>query len=75
MKPETRKYIYLGDKLTDPELKGKVCTAVFLPGGRVVRGRNRNQLVMFGNKKVVVLGRRLRRITSNFFRRNAFGKT
>lgn len=55
-----RQYIYLGDKLTDPELKGKTCIAVFLPNGKVVRGRNRNQLVMFGSRKVVVLGRRLR---------------
>lgn len=62
MKPETRQYIYLGDKLTDPALKGKICTAVLRPDGKVIRGRNRNHLVMFGKRKVVVLGRRLRKL-------------
>lgn len=45
----TRSYTYLGDKLTDPELKGKICTAIFHPDGKVVRGRNRNQLVKPGD--------------------------
>ncbi len=56
-------YIYLGDRLTDPELKGKPCKAVRRADGKCIRGRNGSMLVEFsGEWKCVVIGRRLRKI-------------
>jgi hypothetical protein len=54
-------YQYLGDKLTDKSLKGKQCEAV-KNYAKCIRGRNGNMLVNFGEKKVVVLAKRLRKI-------------
>ena len=56
-----KEYMYLGDKLTNTELKGKECDAVRRPDGKCIRGRNGNMLVMFGGKKLVVLARQLRK--------------
>ena len=55
------KYIYLGDRLTDPKLKKASCKAVRRNDGKCIRGRNGNMLMDFDNKKVVVIGRRLRK--------------
>jgi len=55
-------YIYLGDKLTDPELKGKECSAVRRKDGKCIRSNMATMLVDFGDCKCVVLARRLRKI-------------
>ncbi|MEO3407547.1 hypothetical protein AAFN85_26755 [Mucilaginibacter sp. CAU 1740] len=56
-------YIYLGDRLTDPVLKGQRCKAVRRADGKCIRGRNGSMLVKFaGNIKCVVIGRQLRKI-------------
>jgi hypothetical protein len=54
-------YIYLGDRFTDPDLKGKPCVAVRRPDGKCIRGKNGNMLVSFGGVKVIVLARLLRK--------------
>lgn len=56
------RYVYLGDRLTDPRLIGQPCDPVRRADGKVVVGqRPRNQLVQFADgSRVVVLGRRLR---------------
>lgn len=51
-------YIYLGDRLTRPELRRMPCRAVRRSNGKCIRGRNGNMLVEFpGIGKVVILGR------------------
>jgi len=56
-------YTYLGDRLTDPRLKGQACSAVRRPDGKCIRGKNGNMLVRFAcGETVVVLGRLLRKI-------------
>lgn len=56
-------YIYLGDRLTRPELKRQPCRAVRRPNGKCIRGRNGNMLVEFEDAgKVVIIGRLLRKI-------------
>lgn len=56
-------YIYLGDRLTRPELRRMPCRAVRRSDGKCIRGRNGNMLVEFnGGGKCVVLGRLLRKI-------------
>lgn len=55
-------YKYLGDRFTDPALKGKPCSAVRRPDGKCIRGKNSNMLVVFDGKPVVVLARLLRKI-------------
>lgn len=50
-------YIYLGDRLTRPELRRMPCRAVRRSDGKCIRGRNGNMLVEFnGGGKCVVLG-------------------
>ena len=56
------KYIYLGDKLTDPCLIGKKCAAVLNSKGKCIRSRLSTMLVDFGSEKHIVLARRLRKI-------------
>lgn len=58
-------YIYRGDKFTDEGLKGLTCTAVRRPDGKCIRGKNGNMLVQFGDRKVNILGRQLRKIKTN----------
>lgn len=49
-------YIYLGDKMTRPELRRMPCRAVRRFDGKCIRGKNGNMLVEFpGIGKVVVL--------------------
>lgn len=56
-------YIYLGDRLTRPELRRMPCRAVRRSDGKCIRGRNGNMLVEFdGVGKCVILGRLLRKI-------------
>lgn len=54
------RYVYLGDKLTRPDLKGAPCDPVRRQDGRCVVGRGK-QLVEFpGGYRAIVLRRRLR---------------
>lgn len=55
-------YIYLGDRLTDPQFKGKQCAAVRRQDGKCIRGRNGSMLVKFEGRPVVVIARLLRKI-------------
>lgn len=55
-------YIYLGDKNTDINLKGKMCSAVRRQDGKCIRGKNGSMLVSFEGIKMVVVGRLLRKI-------------
>jgi hypothetical protein len=57
----TTHYLYLGDRITDSKWKGKVCKAVRRPDHKCIRGRNGGMLVRFGDQKVVVLARLLRK--------------
>lgn len=59
---EAQRYIYLGDKQTDNNYKGKQCIAVKRSDGKCIRGKNGNMLVQFDNEKLVVLARLLRKI-------------
>lgn len=54
------RYVYLGDALTRPELRGQPCEAVRRPDGRCIVGGSK-QLVRFADgAEHVVLRRRLR---------------
>ena len=56
-------YIYLGDKMTRPELRRMPCRAVRRFDGKCIRGKNCNMLVEFpGIVKVVVSVKLLRKI-------------
>lgn len=58
-----KRYTYLGDRITDPELKGQLCTAVLREDGKCIRGRNGNFLVQFeSGRTAVVIGRLLRKV-------------
>jgi hypothetical protein len=57
-----RNYIYLGDRMTDPSLKGVLCKAVLRADGKCIRGKNGNILVSFSGKRAVVVARLLRKI-------------
>ena len=57
-----RTYIYLGDRLTDPQLKGQHCYAILQANGKCIRGKNGSMLVEFeGGRKANVIGRLLRK--------------
>lgn len=55
-------YIYKGDKLTDPALRNKPCTAVYNERGKCIRGKMGTMLVSFGGKIHNVLARRLSKV-------------
>jgi hypothetical protein len=55
-------YKYLGDKYTEPSLRGALCSAVRRPDGKCIRGKNGSMLVDFNGEKHVVMGRLLRKI-------------
>lgn len=58
-----RRYTYLGDRITDPELKGATCSAVLQENGKCIRGRNGSMLVEFeGGRVANVIGRLLKKI-------------
>jgi hypothetical protein len=58
-------YRYMGDRMTDPALKGKHCTAVLRADRKCIRGANGNMLVEFDGIKVNVIGRLLRKIKAD----------
>lgn len=55
-------YKYLGDRITDPLLKGSLCFAIRQSDGKCIRGKNGNMLVQFESGRVVVLARLLRKL-------------
>ncbi|QHL87523.1 hypothetical protein GU926_08765 [Nibribacter ruber] len=57
-------YRYLGDKHTDPALKGALCEAVRQENGKCIRGKNGSMLVQFLSSPfpTVVIGRLLRKV-------------
>ena len=56
-------YKYLGDRMTDPSLKGAHCNAVRRQDGKCIRGKNGTMLVEFeSGVKSIVIGRLLRKI-------------
>lgn len=58
------RYVYLGDRLTDPALVGQACEPVRRPDGKCICGRSA-QLVRFADGLArVVLRRRLRVVDS-----------
>ena len=58
-------YIYLGDRLTDSNLKNKECSAVRRADGKCYRSKMSTMLVEFNGIKHIVLARRLRKIKTN----------
>ncbi|WP_461040486.1 hypothetical protein [Spirosoma harenae] len=57
-----KRYIYKGDRMTDPDLKGQPCTAVLREDQKCIRGSNGSMLVIFDDGRVVnVIGRLLRK--------------
>ncbi len=46
----TRAYIYRGDRLTDPALRGARCRAVLRHDGKCIRGRG-TMLVLFDGER------------------------
>jgi len=55
-------YTYLGDRLTDPHLKGQPCDAVRRADGKCIRGRMGTMLVRFASGETQnVVARQLRR--------------
>ena len=59
----TRRYTYLGDRMTDPALVGRRCAAVLRPDEKCILGRSA-MLVLFDGEDVprVVQRRRLRKL-------------
>lgn len=56
-------YIYLGDRLTDPNLKRTRCKAIRRGDGKCIRGRNGSMLVEFeGGRVATVIARLLRKL-------------
>lgn len=54
------RYVYLGDKLTRPDLKGSPCDPVRRQDGRCVVGRGKQLVEFAGGNRAIVLRRRLR---------------
>ena len=54
------RYVYLGDRLTAPSLRGAPCDPVRRPDGKVVVGRGKALVRFADGRAVVVLRRRLR---------------
>lgn len=55
------RYLYLGDRLTDPALRNQACDPVRRVDGKCIVSRLGTQLVRFADgREVVVLRRRLR---------------
>jgi len=59
------RYVYLGDRFTDPRLVGQPCDPIRRADGRVVvgsgKGTPRNQLVKFSTGELAIVpARRLR---------------
>ena len=60
-----RRYIYLGDRATDPALQRRACVAVLRPDGKCIRGRG-SMLVRFDGEDTarVVVARMLRKVAA-----------
>ena len=59
-----KRYTYLGDRVTDPTLKGQLCRAVLRDDGKCIRGKNGSMLVLFDSGRVAnVIGRLLRKVS------------
>ena len=59
---QPQRYLYVGDRMTDPTLKAQPCSAV-MAAGKCIRGRNGNMLVRFdSSREAVVIARLLRKI-------------
>lgn len=58
-------YIYRGDKLTAPELKGQHCKAVRRADGKCIRGRSKILVEFQNGERHVVLAYHLRKIKSD----------
>lgn len=54
------KYTYLGDRLTDPDLKQMQCDPVLRPDGKCIRSNRATMLVTDGLNRFIILARRLR---------------
>jgi hypothetical protein len=54
-------YRYLGDRHTDPALKGMLCKAVRRVDGKCIRGKTNMLVVGEDGKRYVVIGRLLRK--------------
>ena len=55
------KYTYLGDRHTDPSLKGMQCDPVLRSDGKCIRSRMGTMVVTDGSEKNIVLARRFRK--------------
>lgn len=55
-------YRYLGDRLTDPALKGARVHAVRRPDGKCIRGRGSMLVVTDDGRRIVVIARLLRKV-------------
>ncbi|MHA4842941.1 hypothetical protein ACX0G7_02195 [Flavitalea antarctica] len=56
------KYIYLGDRNTVSDLKGKACIAVRRDDGKCIRGKNGSMLVSFEGVRHNIPARLLRKL-------------
>jgi hypothetical protein len=55
-------YKYIGDRLTDSNLKRQECNAVRRQDGKCIRGKNGNMLVEFESGRHIVIARLLRKV-------------
>lgn len=55
-------YLYLGDRLTDPALKGAQVHAVRRTDGKCIRGRGSMLVVTDDGRRIVVIARLLRKV-------------
>ena len=56
----TMRYVYLGDKLTRPELRGQPCDPIRRPDGRCIVGQGKALVCFADGTLCIVLRRRLR---------------
>lgn len=70
----TEKYKYLGDRISDPQYKGRTCEAVRRKDGKCIRGKNGSMLVKFSTgETAVVIARLLRKIKDDMFTQGLHG--
>jgi hypothetical protein len=67
------RYIYLGDRLTDPRFIGAACEPVYNTRGKCIVGAGKALVIFSWGEKVVVLRRRLR-LASKWQLQNLPGK-
>lgn len=54
------RYVYLGDRLTDHDLKGRACDPVRRDDGKCIVGRSKQLVEFEDGRRAVVVRRRLR---------------